>query len=106
MEHYHVESVRDGAKSYAEFVRSRDLSAGVYRLAAGADDPQKPHTEDEIYYVISGRSRFRGGDRDVGVVPGDVLFVPAGEEHRFYSIVEDLELLVVFGPAEGSGKSK
>jgi hypothetical protein len=31
-----------------------------------------------------------------------VLFVPARMEHRFVDIREPLEVLVVFGPAEGS----
>jgi hypothetical protein len=31
-----------------------------------------------------------------------VLFVPAGEAHRFHDITEDLTLLVIFGPAYGS----
>jgi hypothetical protein len=31
-----------------------------------------------------------------------VIFVPAGEEHRFVDVVEDLALLVVFGPAYGT----
>ena len=31
-----------------------------------------------------------------------VIFVPAGEEHRFTDITEDLALLVVFGPAYGT----
>jgi quercetin dioxygenase-like cupin family protein len=34
--------------------------------------------------------------------PGDVAFVPAGEEHRFVDIVEDFAVVVVFGPAEYS----
>lgn len=42
------------------------------------------------------------GDKTVDAVPGQCLFVPAGEPHRFHDIVEKLELLVVFGPAEGS----
>jgi hypothetical protein len=35
--------------------------------------------------------------------PGAVAFVPAGEEHRFIDITEDFTVLVVFGPAEGTG---
>lgn len=87
---------------YHEFLRVPDLSAGVYRLAKGALDMQKPHSEDEIYHVLSGRARFTAGGRTVEARAGDVLFVPAREEHRFHDIEEDLALLVVFGPAEGT----
>ena len=39
---------------YREFLRVPAMSCGVYQLPAGSDDPQKPHAEDEMYYVISG----------------------------------------------------
>jgi mannose-6-phosphate isomerase-like protein (cupin superfamily) len=91
-----------GDRSYEEFLRSRDLSVGVYRLAASSSDPQQPHAEDELYYVLKGRARFTSGGGSIDVEPGFVLFVPAGEPHRFDDIVEPLTLLVVFGPAEGT----
>ena len=54
---------------YHEFIRTHDLSAGLYELAAGAIDPQGPHTEDEVYYVVSGRAQVRVGDDDARVGP-------------------------------------
>src|SRR4051794_25461934 len=93
---------RDGGEPWLELFRVPDLSAGIYVLAAGSIDRRRPHTEDEFYVVLAGRWRFTAGDatRDVG--PGDVLFVPAHEPHRFHDITEELRLAVVFGPAEGS----
>jgi mannose-6-phosphate isomerase-like protein (cupin superfamily) len=85
---------------YHEFLRVPDLSAGLYVVPDGGTDPQQPHTEDEIYYVIAGRAQFRLGDDTVSVQAGSVIFVPAGAVHRFYGISEELTLLVVFGPAE------
>jgi len=89
-------------KRYLEFIRVPDLSVGVYRLSAGAKDEQKPHTEDEVYYVISGRAKFWCGGDIQDVRAGSVLFVERGVEHRFIDIAEELVLLVVFGPAEGN----
>jgi mannose-6-phosphate isomerase-like protein (cupin superfamily) len=85
---------------YEEFLRVPAMSAGVYVLSAGAEDLQSPHEEDEVYYVVRGRSRFRRGNTEVPVASGDILFVPAHEPHRFLSIEEELVLLVVFAPAE------
>ena len=102
MEHYQLAALRPPENAYVEFLRKADLSMGVYRLSAGAEDKQKPHSEDEVYFVTSGRAHFRAGDRELAVKPGDILFVPAGEPHRFFDIREDLEVLVFFGPAEGS----
>ncbi len=90
-------------RPYLEFLRVPALSAGLYELAAGERDPQGPHREDEIYYVVEGRSRFEAGGKDRPVGPGCVLYVAAGVPHRFHSIEEDLKLLVVFAPAESSG---
>jgi quercetin dioxygenase-like cupin family protein len=87
-------------KRYYEFLRVPAMSAGLYRLAAGTSDPQKPHNEDELYYVLKGRAFMRAGDEDRTVSEGSVIFVAAGVEHRFYEIAEELSVLVFFGPAE------
>ena len=87
-------------KSYLEFLRVPSMSAGVYTLPAGATDPQKPHKEDEMYYVVRGRARMRVGAEDRAISQGSVIFVAAEVEHRFYDIAEELVLLVFFAPAE------
>jgi mannose-6-phosphate isomerase-like protein (cupin superfamily) len=91
-----------GAKGtpYHEFVSVPDLSGGLYVLEAGALDRQTPHTEDELYVVMSGRGRITVGDDIRDVRPGTVVFVGAGVKHRFHDIEERLVLLVAFGPAE------
>jgi quercetin dioxygenase-like cupin family protein len=90
----------ESGKLYREFLRVPAMSAGLYVLAAGATDLQRPHHEDEMYYVVRGRARFRAGDEDQEVSAGSVLFVAADVEHRFYDIAEELAVLVFFAPAE------
>jgi quercetin dioxygenase-like cupin family protein len=90
----------ESGKSYREFLRVPAMSAGLYVLAVGAMDKQKPHREDEIYYVIRGRARFEAGSEDRDVSAGDVIFVAAEIGHRFYDITEELAVLVLFAPAE------
>jgi mannose-6-phosphate isomerase-like protein (cupin superfamily) len=85
---------------WAEHFRSADLSIGTYAIPAGATDPQTPHTEDEIYVITAGRARLTTPSATVDVGPGSVIFVPAGEEHRFTGVTENLTALVIFGPAE------
>jgi mannose-6-phosphate isomerase-like protein (cupin superfamily) len=87
---------------WVEHLSVPDLSCGTYSLPAGGSDPQSPHTEDEIYVVTRGRATLWTPSAQTPVGPGDVAFVPAGEEHRFVDIVEDFAVVVVFGPAEGS----
>lgn len=54
---------------------------------------------------MDGAARFTAGDDDRAVGPGDVLYVRRGVEHRFHSIEKDLRVLVVFAPAEGTGRA-
>ncbi len=89
-------------RPYLEFLRVPALSMGLYTLPAGCADPQKPHTEDEVYYVTSGRATITVGDEERPVAPGSVIYVAAGVPHHFHSIAEDLSLLVFFAPAEYS----
>jgi quercetin dioxygenase-like cupin family protein len=89
-----------GGKSYLEFLRVASMSAGVYALAAGREDAQTPHLEDELYYVIAGKARFRAAENDRAVTAGSLIFVAANVVHRFYDITEDLQVLVFFAPAE------
>jgi mannose-6-phosphate isomerase-like protein (cupin superfamily) len=89
-------------KAYREFLRVPSLSVGVYHVKAGQADPQQPHREDEVYYVLGGRAKFRAGQEVKSVEAGTVLFVEKTVDHRFFDIAEDLTLLVFFAPAEGS----
>jgi mannose-6-phosphate isomerase-like protein (cupin superfamily) len=90
----------EAGKLYKEFIRVPLLSVGVYVLPAGGTDPQKPHREDEVYYVVRGRARMRVGSEEQVVKAGSVIFVPGAVEHRFFDISEELEVLVFFAPAE------
>ena len=103
---YHLPSISaeraQAGKLYKEFLRVPLMSAGVYVLAPGAVDPQKPHQEDELYYVVRGRAKFRAGDQEQAVQAGSLIFVSGQVEHRFFDITEELEVLVVFAPCESA----
>ncbi|HET6636026.1 MAG TPA: cupin domain-containing protein [Streptomyces sp.] len=92
-------AANDGA--YLQFLRERNMSAGLYALDRGASDPQKPHKQDEVYLVVSGRASLTVGDETTYVARGSVVYVPAGVPHRFHHITEDLRVMVVFSPPEG-----
>jgi quercetin dioxygenase-like cupin family protein len=102
-----LESARTASgRLYHEFISVPDLSGGLYVLEAGATDPQRPHTEDELYVVMAGRAAVTVGGEVRAIRSGSVVFVGAGVDHRFVDIEERLVLLVIFGPAEysrGSG---
>ena len=87
---------------WTELIRHPTLSVGLYLLPGGGVDPQQPHTEDEVYYVVSGHGHITVGTEDRPVGPGSTIFVAAGETHRFHDFAAELTLLVFFAPAEGS----
>lgn len=95
-------SARGQSATWVEHLRVADLSVGTYCIPAGGTDDQSPHTEDEIYIVTAGRARLESGGDVAEVRPGSVMYVPAGEVHRFTGIAEDLAVVVFFAPAEDS----
>ena len=90
---------------YLEFLRRDSLSLGVYMLPQGGVDAQKPHAEDEAYYVLGGHASITVGDEVRSVGPGDLIFVAKDLMHFFPTITSDLSLLVFFAPAEGTMSS-
>ena len=89
-------------KLYLEFLKVPALSLGLYVLPAGGTDPQSPHTEDEVYYVVSGRAKILVAEEERNVKAGSVVYVEKNIAHHFHSIEEDLTVLVFFAPAEYS----
>jgi mannose-6-phosphate isomerase-like protein (cupin superfamily) len=89
---------------YIELFHYGTLSVELY--APRKTDPQTPHSRDEIYVIISGSGRFQRGAEQTTFGPGDVLFVPAGEEHRFIEFGDDFATWVFFyGPQGGEGNT-
>ena len=97
---FHVDELKSKLKGdaveYKEFLRVPSVSCGLYHLAAGSQDMQTPHDEDEMYFVVEGRAQLRVGNEVHEVRPGCVLYVQATEAHSFFEIEEDMTLLVFF----------
>jgi len=97
-----IAAQEQGVQLYHEFLRVPTMSAGLYQLGAGATDPQEPHTEDEVYYVVQGQAQIQVATEHTPVKAGSIIFVAANIDHRFHTILEDLTVLVFFAPAEYS----
>jgi mannose-6-phosphate isomerase-like protein (cupin superfamily) len=87
---------------YLDFLASEKLSVGLAVWPRGSVDRQRPHGEDEVYYVISGSGTIRVAEEERRVKPGSLVFVAAGVEHRFHDIEEDLRVLVFWAPPHTS----
>ncbi len=104
MKAFEVESLASAQAAsdspYLEFLRESSMSAGLYVLPAGATDMQKPHNEDELYYVVSGEGQIQVAGEDRPVRPGSVVFVGQQVPHQFHTITETLYIMVFFSPPE------
>jgi mannose-6-phosphate isomerase-like protein (cupin superfamily) len=89
----------DGER-YVELFTHGTLSVELY--APRGDDPQTPHTRDEVYVVVQGSGEFVNGPDRHRFGPGDLLFVPAHVPHRFERFTDDFVAWVIFyGPVGG-----
>ncbi len=81
-------------------VMSHGTMVVKYYAPRGTDE-QTPHTRDELYVVARGHGTFINGDDQHPFSAGDVLFVPAGVEHRFENFTDDFATWVIFYGPEG-----
>lgn len=86
----------ESKRRYLPFLNVETLRTGLYVLPAGVEDQQQPHAHDEVYYIVSGKSKFIAGGKTTEAKAGSVLYVKAKVEHRFFDIEEDLKIVVFF----------
>jgi len=65
-------------------------------------DKQQPHDKDEIYMVISGKGILNADNKKTNCGQGDILFVPAGTEHRFENYSTDFCAWAIFCNPSGT----
>lgn len=93
-----VSKIKEGIPSAFVFEHGT-LQVKMYR--PDRQDPQKPHTRDEIYVIARGSGWFVNGGNRHAFQSGDVLFVPAGATHRFEEFSGDFCTWVMFYGPEG-----
>src|SRR5690349_13858653 len=80
-EQFEAARLANAPVSFATLFERGEVS--VLLWSPRAVDTQSPHDRDEIYIVSQGSGLFRRGRESVEFKAGDILFVPAGVEHRF-----------------------
>lgn len=95
-------SLKNLQKSGSEFIelfKHGSLLVEIYKPAKV--DNQTPHSRDEIYVIASGSGEFVLEEERTTFSPGDVLFAPAGAEHRFENFTDNFVTWVFFYGPEG-----
>ncbi|MEK6782947.1 MAG: cupin domain-containing protein [Bacteroidota bacterium] len=53
--------------------------------------------EDELFYVIKGKLRMEFRDKSIDILPGEIVIVPRGTEHK--PVAEEEVHVMLFEPA-------
>jgi mannose-6-phosphate isomerase-like protein (cupin superfamily) len=84
---------------FAQAFAHGSMSVEIY--APIGSDPQTPHSQDELYFILSGSGTLLIAGEHYPFVPGDGFFVAAGVEHRFERFSADFSCWVVFWGPDG-----
>jgi mannose-6-phosphate isomerase-like protein (cupin superfamily) len=100
-----LQVLKGAPETFAQLFRHGTMSVEIYQPREV--DLQQPHLQDEIYVIISGSGIFQLGAEQFPFSAGDLLFVPAGVEHRFVQFSQDFSTWVIFyGAAGGEAKAE
>ncbi len=94
-----LEGLKSADEPFKELFKHGSLSVEIYKPIEV--DLQQPHSRDELYVVASGEGYFVNGETRKKFEKGEVLFVPAGVEHRFENFTSDFSTWVFFYGPEG-----
>lgn len=83
---------------FAEGFNNGSMTVGLY--APVGNDPQQPHSRDEVYFVVKGSGTFVLENERESFGPGYAFFVPANATHRFEDFSDELTVWVIFYPNE------
>jgi len=78
--------------TYGGTVNGGKLSVGLYKIPAGTGAKPHAHPNEQVIAVLKGRMRFRLGNEERTVGPGEVILVPPGTEHQTQAL-DDVEFL-------------
>lgn len=89
---------------FMQVMKHQSMNVEIYK--PDRVDLQQPHVQDELYVIISGTGNFYNNGIITDFKPGDVLFVPAGIEHRFENFTDDFSTWVIFYGKKGGEKQQ
>ncbi|MEF8900390.1 MAG: cupin domain-containing protein [Halovenus sp.] len=89
-----IAELKEEDAQFAEVLDEESVAVEIGRYPTSS--PKNPHTEDELYYIISGSGMIRVGDETYDIETGDVVFVEQGLEHDFFNVDEEITALTIF----------
>lgn len=94
-----LKKLKESGNEFIKLFTHGSLVVEIYKPDKA--DKQTPHTRDEIYVIVNGSGEFFLEGKRTTFSPGDILFVPAGAEHRFENFTDNFVTWVLFYGPEG-----
>ncbi len=70
-------------------VGAKRLQLRLFTIDVGGYTPLEKHAHEHEVFMLRGRALVLGGDKEVVVKPGDVLFIPSSEKHQFKNVGDE-----------------
>jgi len=91
---------REGAKGVkVKYLLHKGVGANriqlrLFTIEVGGYTPREKHAHEHEVYMLKGKALVKGGDKEVLVTQGNVIFIPSNEEHQFKNVGnEEVEFL-------------
>ena len=72
-----------------EEVGAKRLQLRLFTIDVDGHTPLERHKHEHEVFVLCGKALVRGGETEIVVEAGDVVFVSSWEEHQFKNIGEE-----------------
>jgi len=64
-------------------VGAKKLQLRLFTIDVGGYTPLEKHKHEHEVFILHGKALVKGGDTEVLVKEGDVIFIPSWEKHQF-----------------------
>jgi len=69
-----------------EGVGAKRLQLRLFTIGGGGYTSLEKHKHEHEVFILRGKALVRGGDTEVVVKEGDIIFIPSWEKHQFKNI--------------------
>jgi len=71
-----------------EGVGAKRLQLRLFTIDVDGYTPLEKHKHEHELFILSGKALVQGGDTEVAVKEGDIIFIPSWEKHQFKNVGE------------------
>ena len=72
-----------------EGIGAKRFQLRLFTIDVGGYTPLEKHKHEHEVFILQGKALVRGGDAEVIVKEGSVIFIPSWEEHQFRNVGEE-----------------